>query len=80
VPTTELILKLLLGTFFCEPEVSDLEDLVLDHDVGRLEISMDDAFSDEGQKAVTDLGQHVNAILLIELLFGCHYFGNIAIA
>lgn len=41
---------------------------------------MDDAFSYEGQKTITNLSEHVDRIVFVILLAGLHELADIAIA
>lgn len=71
--------KVFVRNFFSKPKIADFENFIFDHNVGRFEIPVDDTFPGQNQKTVTNLGQHVYAIVLFELGFWSHYFADIPI-
>lgn len=72
--------EVFIRDFLGESKVSNFENFVFDHDVGRFQVSMDDTLSDKSQKTITNLCQHVDAIVFAYLFFGLHNFSNISIA
>ena len=68
-----------VGNFFGKAEISNLENVILYHNVGGFKVPMDNTFPDQGQETVTYLSQHVDAVLLIDLFFRHHDLGNISI-
>ena len=73
------VFKIGVWYFFSEAKVSDFENIVFDHNVGRLEISMYDTFPHKGKETVTNLCKHVNTLIFVHLNSSLHDFGNVAV-
>ncbi len=61
-------------------EVAEFEEFALLHDVGRFEVSVDDAFLDEGQEAVADLPEHVDGFRFLALVVAFDLLGDVSVA
>ena len=71
---------LIFGYFFSKTKISNLENFILDHDIGGFQIPVDNTFSNKYQEPITNLGQHVDTKFLIELFFWHYDLGDISIA
>lgn len=60
---------------FGEAKVSQLQQFSFFHDVGGLEVAMDDALFDECQKAIADLFEHIDSFGFLVLIVAFDIFG-----
>lgn len=73
------VFKIGVRYFFSEAKVSDFENIVFDHNVGRLEIPMYDTFPHKSKETITNLCKHVNTLIFVHLNSSLHDFGNVAV-
>lgn len=66
------VFEVLIGYFLCKSEISNFEDSILNHYIGRLEISMHDTLSYEDQKSIYDLSEHIYRLFFWELFTRFH--------